>query len=98
MGLEPTTACLEGRYSTRLSYSRFGRLHVVGVDRLELSASWSQTMRATKLRHTPAFTVYRNTRWWSISKARAVPASPHRAALCGILCTLAKLGVRCQFS
>ena len=60
-GLEPATACLEGRYSTRLSYSRLGRLHVVGVDRLELSASWSQTMRATKLRHTPALTVYRNS-------------------------------------
>ena len=34
---------------------------VVGVARLELAASWSRTMRATKLRYTPlVFAVFKS--------------------------------------
>jgi hypothetical protein len=53
-GLEPATACLEGRNSTTellplniLKDRRHGNKGMVGVRGLEPRTSWSQTMRAT---------------------------------------------------
>ena len=47
-GLEPATHNLEGCCSIQLSYRR-----LFGMVRFELTAPWSQTMCATKLRHIP---------------------------------------------
>ena len=43
-----------GQNKTHIKYKCLrGFLFLVGVARLELAASWSRTMRATKLRYTP---------------------------------------------
>ena len=48
-GLEPATDGLEIRCSIQLSYGP-----MVGASGFEPPISWSQTMRVTKLRHTPS--------------------------------------------
>ncbi len=49
-GFEPATDGLEIRCSILLSYGRL----LVGASGFEPPISWSQTMRVTKLRHTPS--------------------------------------------
>jgi hypothetical protein len=53
-GLEPATHNLEGCCSIHLSYRR-----KFGMVRLELTTSWSQTMRANQLRYIPGMRALR---------------------------------------
>ena len=54
-GLEPATHNLEGCCSIHLSYRR-----QFGMVRLELTTSWSQTMRANQLRYIPFVKAQKN--------------------------------------